>query len=114
MCASIRAQQPSDNPWDEVNVNERVIVSAEDVAANGGGTWEIRVRSRDLATDKQTYSLVVTGAISPPGADAELQSVDTTSDADRDSSAASSIAVGGSPFLPAAVATLAVLLLVAF
>ena len=55
----------ADNPHDTVNVNERVIVSAEDVAANGSGNWEVRVRSRNLATDSQTYSLVVTGAIGP-------------------------------------------------
>lgn len=104
----------ADNPWDEVNVNERVIVSAEDVAANGGegGTWEVRVRSRDLATDKQTYSLVVTGAISPPGSAAEVQSVDATDDGA--SSAAMSVTVGVSPFLLTAAASLAVLLLAAF
>lgn len=56
----------AENSFDTVNVNERVIVSADDIAANGGGNWEVRVRSRDLATDTQSYSLVVTGPISPP------------------------------------------------
>ncbi len=102
----------ADNPWDSVNVNERVIVSADDVAENGGGMWEVRVRSRDLATDKQTYALVVTGAISPASAAAGAQSVGAT--AEEDSSAATSIAVGGSPFLLTATASLAVLLVAAF
>lgn len=53
----------SDNPWDAVNVNERVIIGATDVTSSG--SWMVRVRSRMFSTDSQSYSLVVTGAISP-------------------------------------------------
>lgn len=53
-----------DNKWDKVNVNERVIVDADDITESG--TWAVRVRSRSFSTDDQSYSLVVTGAISPP------------------------------------------------
>lgn len=51
---------------DSVNNNERVIVPAEDVEADPG-TWAVRVWSKRLAASvSQSYSLVVTGAISPP------------------------------------------------
>lgn len=53
-----------ENKWDKVNVNERVIVDADDITESG--TWAVRVRSRSFSTDDQSYSLVVTGAISPP------------------------------------------------
>lgn len=47
---------------DEDNVNERVIVDAEDVVS---GTWAVWVWAQALSTDSQSYSLVVNGAISP-------------------------------------------------
>ena len=47
---------------DEYNVNERVIVDADDVES---GTWAIWVSAKELFTDTQSYSLVVNRAISP-------------------------------------------------
>lgn len=47
---------------DMSNVNERVIVDAEDVET---GTWTVWVWANALMTDTQSYSLVVNGAISP-------------------------------------------------
>ena len=69
----------SENKWDTVNVIERVIVDVEDV--NESGTWLVRVRSRSFSTDDQSYSLVVTGAISPPndGASSPHQASDGAS-----------------------------------
>lgn len=58
----------SSTPKDKANVNERVIVDGEDVVESG--TWAVRVRSRIFSTDTQSYSLVVTGAISPGTGDA--------------------------------------------
>lgn len=46
---------------DDRNVNERVIVDADDVET---GTWTVLVYSNSLVTDSQSYSLVVNGAIS--------------------------------------------------
>ncbi|CAM9635784.1 unnamed protein product [Ectocarpus sp. 4 AP-2014] len=46
---------------DNRNVNERVIVDADDVET---GTWTVLVYSNSLVTDSQSYSLVVNGAIS--------------------------------------------------
>ena len=45
---------------DSVNVNERVIIAAEDVES---GTWTVRVSTNGLTTESQSYSLVVNGAI---------------------------------------------------
>ncbi|CAM9449287.1 unnamed protein product, partial [Hapterophycus canaliculatus] len=45
---------------DTVNVIERVIVPAETVES---GEWSVLVSAKGLLTDKQSYSLVVTGAI---------------------------------------------------
>ncbi|CAN0465285.1 unnamed protein product, partial [Ectocarpus sp. 8 AP-2014] len=45
---------------DNRNVNERVIVDADDVET---GTWTVLVYSNSLVTDSQSYSLVVNGAI---------------------------------------------------
>lgn len=108
----------ADNPWDEVNVNERVIVPAEDIEANGGGKWEVRVRSRTFATDSQKYSLVVTGAISPAESSGGLETAtagmlddDEMAEAQAESAAPPTVAVaGGAPFLPAAASALAALL----
>lgn len=47
---------------DLVNVNERVVVDADDVET---GTWSVWVWAKPLSTDEQSYSLVVNGAISP-------------------------------------------------
>ncbi|CAM9807733.1 unnamed protein product [Ectocarpus fasciculatus] len=47
---------------DNRNVNERVIVDADDVET---GTWTVWVWANSLITDSQSYSLVVNGAISP-------------------------------------------------
>ncbi|CAM9790716.1 unnamed protein product, partial [Ectocarpus fasciculatus] len=47
---------------DNRNVNERVIVDADDVET---GTWTVWVSANSLITDSQSYSLVVNGAISP-------------------------------------------------
>lgn len=46
---------------DSSNVVERVIVSAEDVADEGSGTWTVSVSANVLSTDSQAYSLVVSG-----------------------------------------------------
>lgn len=46
---------------DSVNVNERVIVSPDQLES---GAWNVKVSSKALLTDSQDYSLVVTGAIS--------------------------------------------------
>ena len=45
---------------DTNNVNERVIIAAADVE---GGAWTVRVSTKRLLTDVQSYSLVVNGAI---------------------------------------------------
>lgn len=45
---------------DTSNVNERVIIAAADVES---GTWTVRVSTKELLTDSQSYSLVVNGAI---------------------------------------------------
>ncbi|CAM9104825.1 unnamed protein product [Hapterophycus canaliculatus] len=46
---------------DNVNVNERVVVAAEDVES---GTWTVSVSANSLEiTDRQSYSLVVNGAL---------------------------------------------------
>ncbi|CAN0198488.1 unnamed protein product, partial [Ectocarpus sp. 6 AP-2014] len=47
---------------DSSNVNERVIVDADDVET---GTWSVWIWADNLTTDVQSYSLVVNGAISP-------------------------------------------------
>ncbi|CAM9670039.1 unnamed protein product [Ectocarpus fasciculatus] len=47
---------------DSANVNERVIVDADDVET---GTWSVWIWADSLMTDSQSYSLVVNGAISP-------------------------------------------------
>lgn len=49
---------------DSVNVNERVIIPSGIVASNSG-TWEVWVWAKRLSTERQAYSLVVNGAISP-------------------------------------------------
>lgn len=95
-----------DNPWDKVNVNERIIVSAEDIAANGGGTWEVRVRSRELATDTQTFSLVVTGPISPPVTTSAVVAAAVDDDGMPEAAAPSFVA-GSTPFLLTAASALA-------
>lgn len=100
----------ADNPKDTVNVNERVIVSAEDIAANGGGTWEVRVRSRNLATDSQSYSLVVTGPISPPASTSDVVAAAAVDDDEMEESAALSIVAGSTPFLLSAASALAAVL----
>eukprot|EP00752_Nemacystus_decipiens_P015150 g13496.t1 len=115
----------AENPWDTVNVNERVIISAEDVEANGSGTWEVRVRARDLATESQSYSLVVTGAISPAfGTTVDVITADVAAGTDDDvaaaaaaaavaaeeaaeEAAAASAVTGTTPFLLAALSALA-------
>lgn len=48
---------------DTVNVNERVIVPR----VSESGRWMIRVSAKALLTETQSYSLVVTGALSRPG-----------------------------------------------
>lgn len=50
------------NIVDTKNVNERVIIDADDVET---GTWTVWVWSNTLTTNTQSYSLVVNGAISP-------------------------------------------------
>ncbi|CAN0413394.1 unnamed protein product [Scytosiphon promiscuus] len=45
---------------DTRNVNERVVIAAADVES---GTWTVRVSTKGLLTDSQSYSLVVNGAI---------------------------------------------------
>ncbi|CAN0382498.1 unnamed protein product [Scytosiphon promiscuus] len=45
---------------DSRNVNERVIIAAEDVES---GTYTVRVSTNHLLTDSQSYSLVVNGAM---------------------------------------------------
>ena len=49
---------------DTVNMNERVIVDAEDMES---GVWLVWVWAKSLTTDAQSYSLVVNGGISPAG-----------------------------------------------
>lgn len=110
----------ADNCWDTVNVNERIIISAQDVVDNSnGGSWAVRVRARDLMTDAQSYSLVVTGAISPgSGADSNYVSAAATDDSGGDSAddeatgAAASIATSGPFLLATAVSLLAAAALV--
>ena len=48
---------------DSVNVNERVAISASNVTESG--TWAVRVRSRAFSSGSQSFSLVISGAISP-------------------------------------------------
>ena len=48
---------------DSVNVNERVVIAAEDMES---GNWTVRVSAEMLITEVQSYSLVVNGAIVPP------------------------------------------------
>lgn len=48
---------------DSVNVNERVAISASNVTESG--TWAVRVRSRAFISGSQSFSLVISGAISP-------------------------------------------------
>lgn len=73
---------------DIVNVNERVIVDAEDIES---GTWTVVVSAKTLSTDNQSYSLVVNGAISPgTGMGADVSSTqapvwDSTSNSTSDS-----------------------------
>lgn len=49
---------------DTANVNERVIIAAEDMES---GNWTVRVSAETLTTELQRYSLVVNGAIVPAG-----------------------------------------------
>ncbi|CAM9533797.1 unnamed protein product [Scytosiphon promiscuus] len=111
----------ADNCWDTVNVNERIVISPQDVVDNSnGGSWAVRVRARDLMTDSQTYSLVVTGAISPgTGADSDYVSAAATDDSGDDSAddatgAAATIAARGPFLLMTAVALLAATAAAAF
>lgn len=46
---------------DHDNVIERVVVSKEELAQEGHGTWTVSVRSGFLLDDTQRYSLVVSG-----------------------------------------------------
>ena len=69
---------------DAVNVNERVIVDAGDVES---GAWSVWVWAKRLGTDAQSYSLVVTGAISAAaaeGAEGEDPASSTTLSSDTD------------------------------
>lgn len=98
-----------DGSEDTSNVNERVIVSAYELSALGSGTWSVVVESKDLATDDQDFSLVVTGAISPVEVDAaEAASAGTVSDV-VDSGAAPAVAAGSGPLLLTAISSLAIL-----
>lgn len=53
----------SDQSSDTVNVNERIIVGSTAIAESG--MWTVQVASKMFSTTTQSYSLVVTGAISP-------------------------------------------------
>ena len=46
---------------DSANVVERVIISANDIAAETNGTWTVSVSASVLSTEFQLYSLVVLG-----------------------------------------------------
>ncbi|CBN78745.1 peptidase S8 and S53 [Ectocarpus siliculosus] len=107
-----------DNCWDTSNVNERVIVPAEVVAQfSATDEWEVRVRGRDFTVgDTVSFSLVVTGAISPPieGNSAVVAAAvgDDSSAADDDATGAAVTMYGrgagaGSGFVLAGVAMLA-------
>ncbi|CAM9132446.1 unnamed protein product, partial [Laminaria digitata] len=61
---------------DNVNVNERVIVAAEDVES---GNWTVRVSAGRLTTYFQRYSLVVNGAIVPLAGDGADGGISQTS-----------------------------------
>ena len=50
----------SSGELDTSNVNERVIIAAADVES---GTWTVRVSTKGLLAESQSYSLVVNGAI---------------------------------------------------
>ena len=69
---------------DTVNVNERVIVDAEDVES---GVWLVWVWAKSLTTDAQSYSLVVNGGISPAGGAGTI----TTSSSTRSASGCMSL-----------------------
>ena len=79
---------------DALNVNERVVVDAADVES---GTWTVVVSSNSLATDEQSYSLVVNGAISPAaGGVTETENVvDSASDDGDFPSAAGALTASG-------------------
>ena len=115
---------------DTVNVNERVAIGATNVTESG--TWAVRVRSRAFSTETQSFSLVVSGAISPASGVAPrikqdssgayngtATGTDSDTDGDGDAEAEESGAgggVAGSPLslvslLTAAAATLAAVVL---
>lgn len=103
-----------DNCWDTSNVNERVIVPAEDVAQfSATDMWQVRVRGRDFTVgDTVDYSLVVTGAISPPSsgsAATAVAAVETDDDDATEEGAAVTMygAGAGSAFVLSGVAMLA-------
>lgn len=98
-----------DDPLDVVNVNERVIVSAGMVTELGSGTWAVRVLSSTLDGDKQAYSLVVTGAISPASGDAAVAQMASSVDDDDLATGAALANVGSSLFLMVAVSSLTIL-----
>ena len=50
-----------DDRSDSDNVIERVIISAEDFAAEESGTWTVSVSANELSTESQPFSLVVWG-----------------------------------------------------
>ena len=50
-----------DGRSDSDNVIERVIISADDFAAEESGTWTVSVSANELSTESQSYSLVVWG-----------------------------------------------------
>eukprot|EP00903_Cladosiphon_okamuranus_P006848 g6670.t1 len=78
---------------DTVNVNERVIVDAEDVET---GVWSVWVWAKRLTiTDEQSYSLVVNGAISPATDVGAIERSSSTSSSDRIDSPADP-GIGGS------------------
>lgn len=54
-------QKRTSGEADRSNVIERVIVSADDFAEEGSGTWTVTVLANVLSTETQAYSLVVTG-----------------------------------------------------
>ncbi|CAM9519334.1 unnamed protein product [Ectocarpus fasciculatus] len=104
------------NCWDTSNVNERIIVPAEDVAQfSATDMWEVRVRGRDFTVgDTVDYSLVVTGAISPPSsgsaatAVAAVETDDDDDDATEEGAAVTMYGAGaGGAFVLSGVAMLA-------
>lgn len=108
----------ADNKFDDSNVNERVIVSAAEVAemGTGSGIWSVRVRSRDLHTETQHVSLVVTGAISDVSVNSTAVSAAKTAsnigDDDEEDPAtgrAGPTVIGSSPLLLTAISSLAIL-----